>query len=256
MKKILAFAAGVAVLLPMAASAATFSNPLFSNGDTAIDVNGGATVSGTYTLVVDQNEAVEFLRCWADNQPFTDVSLGGNLGKEEGTYVSQSFSAKVGPNTGNVNIWCQGAGRFGGPRSIHGGDNVVVGPVNMGMVRVTANSSTVGTGAPTMADLQAQVTALLAQLNCTNNGGTWSGNACVPKPAPTTSTACTTLAAKMSGTQMYVYNDANVSLQGLLLMNNPNSIPALKAGSKIPFGYYGDQTSAAVSAYKTQHGCI
>lgn len=70
-------------------------------------------------------------------------------------------------------------------------------------------------------------------------------------PAP--STKCATLQTKMVGTQMYVYNQANVQLQGYLLSEG-QSIPALTAGAS--FGYYGPQTAAALASFKAQNQCM
>lgn len=136
--KVLGGTAAAFLLMAGFASAATISDPLLSNAQTTIDATGGATVSGTMTLTVAANETVEWLRCQSDTMPFTDVSLGGPLGDQEGVYFNVPFQVKVSPNTGDFNIDCQGSGTFGGNRSINGGDNVVVGPTNVGMVRVVA----------------------------------------------------------------------------------------------------------------------
>ena len=70
-------------------------------------------------------------------------------------------------------------------------------------------------------------------------------------PAP--SGKCATLQTKMLGTQMNVYNQANVVLQGYLL-GEGQSIPALAAGAS--FGYYGPQTAAALAQFKMANQCI
>lgn len=82
--------------------------------------------------------------------------------------------------------------------------------------------------------------ALLAKVGGTGNG---SGNG---------SGECSDLVAKMTGAQYGVYNSQNVKLQGFLLSEGM-SIPALSAGAS--FGFYGPQTAAAISAYKSAHGC-
>lgn len=93
----------------------------------------------------------------------------------------------------------------------------------------------------------AVMAALTAIVNKLNGGGS--------TPAPAGS-SCAQLSAKMTGTQMNVYNNPNVALQGFLLSDNPNSIPALKAGSTVPMGYYGPQTAAAISMFKSAHQCL
>lgn len=144
MSKLFTFALGAALLVaPALASAATISNPLFSNGQTTIDAAGGSTVSGTFTLTVGAGEVTEFLRTQSDpSQPFVDTSVGGLLGYQEQVYTNVPFSVKVPPNTGTYNPTVQGSGIFGGNRAINGGDSVNMGPTGLGTIRVVANSST------------------------------------------------------------------------------------------------------------------
>lgn len=145
MKNLIKVLAVAAMILPVAASAATISNPLFSNGQTSIDAQGGSTVSGTFTLTVTNGEVVEWLRTQSDpSQPFVDTSVGGALGMQEQTYPNVPFSVKVPPNTTTVYPTVQAAGIYGGGRAINGGDGVVMGTTNLGTVRVVANGSTSG----------------------------------------------------------------------------------------------------------------
>lgn len=145
MKNLIKVLAVAAMILPVAASAATISNPLFSNGQSSIDATGGSTVSGTFTLTVGTGEVVEWLRTQSDpSQPFVDTSVGGNLGYQEQVYTGIPFSVKVPPNTGTYYPTVQGAGIYGGGRSINGADNVVLGSTGLGAVRVVANGSTSG----------------------------------------------------------------------------------------------------------------
>lgn len=247
LKKIAGAALAVAfAVTPFAASAASISNALFSNGQTTIDATGGSTVSGTFTLTVGQNETVEWLRSQSDTMPFTDTSVGGSLGYQEGVYTNVPFSVKVAPNTGTYNVTEQGAGTFGGNRSINGGDNVVVGATSLGTVRVVTNSTSDSTGGSStgvfgfssFAEFLAAIKAAMTPAPTT--------------PVPTVSTACATLSTKLVGTVDNSYNDANVRLQGYLLSEGA-SIPALAAGAS--FGYKGPQTRAAVSAFVVSHNC-
>lgn len=180
--KIAGAVVGLSLLVPMISSAATLSYPLFSNGQTSIDAQGNQTVSGTATLTVGSGEVVEWLRSQSDfSQPFTDTSVGGTLGYQEGVYSNVPFSVKVPPNTGTYNPTLQGAGTFGGGRSINGGDNVVFGPSSLGTIRVVANTVVSNPSTDVSLEpwqvafnsLQAQIAALIATL----------GSASTSKPA-------------------------------------------------------------------------
>ncbi len=239
--KVAGLALGVAVALaPFAASAATISNPLFSNGQTSVDATGGSSVSGTFTLTVGPGEVVEWLRSQADTQPFTDTSVGGTLGYQEGVYTNVPFTVKVPPNTGTYNVNESGAGTYGGNRSINGGDNVVFGPQSVGQVRVVASgSSSSDTTVGSQDWINSIIAAIMAKLN-------------PPTPVPTTSAACTAYAQANAGAQMGVTNSANVRLQGFLLSQGA-SIPALAAGAS--FGYFGSQTASAVAWFNGLNHC-
>lgn len=246
MKKVLIVAASMFLALPLAASAATISNPLFSNGDTSISTTGGSSVSGTFTLTVGSNEVCEVLRTWDDSQPFTDATVGDSqLGYQEGTYTNVPFTVKVPVNTSTASAFAQCAGIYGGIHSISGADNVVVGPTNLGIVRVVANgatgSTTVG-GTDALSQLSAAIAALIAKLSAPPT-----------PPAPVVSAKCVALAAHSSGAAYGVKNQNNVMLQGYLL-GEGMSIPALAAGAS--FGFWGPQTQAALSLYKSANGCI
>lgn len=244
MNKLIGFAVGAAIAVsPLLALAATISNPLFSNGQTTVDAAGGATVTGTFTLTVGPGEVVEWLRTQSDpSQPFVDTSTGGQLGYQEQTYTNVPFSVKVPPNTGTFYPTVQGAGIFGGNRAINGGDNVVLGAIGLGTVRVVANSSaSIDTSDDSLnAKIAAAVSAAVsASLKALGLGGT---------TAPVVSTACTELAKFSAGLSIGSTGSAVVQLQGWLLSKDPNSIPLIRDG-QAKFGYFGSQTSAAVTSY-------
>lgn len=246
MNKFVKFAVMAGVIAPAllasSAFAASISDARFSNNQTSIDATGNATVNGTFTLTVNAGEVVEYFRLLPAGNPFTEQSVGGQLGYQEGVYTNVPFNVKVPPNTGTYNVDVQGAGIYGGNRSINGADNVVVGPTSVGQVRVVVNGGDSGsTGGSSSDSVLSQILAALNQLI----------HPATP-PAPTTSAACTAYAQANAGTQMGVYNDANVRLQGFLLSQGA-SIPALKAGAS--FGFFGTQTSGAVSWFQGLNHC-
>lgn len=215
----------LSMILPLAASAATLSSPLFSNGQTTIDATGGSTVSGTFTLNVGPGEVVEWLRSQADTMPFSDTSVGGTLGYQEGVYLNVPFSVKVSPNTGTYNATEQGAGTFGGNRSINGGDNIIFGPSNLGTVRVVADASTGGSstggsifGFTSFADFVAGLKLAL-------------GIGSTPAPTPTPKPAC-----PPAGTTVQVQ---------AWLMANGYAAGFNAVGVYSPTGYWGAVTTSA-----------
>jgi len=88
--------------------------------------------------------------------------------------------------------------------------------------------------------------ALLGKLIKGNSGGT---------PAPTGNAAKCSMIRPFLGATPYEYTSLGVQLQSVLLLDNPNSIPALHAGATIPMGYFGPQTHAALAAYNAMYGC-
>ncbi len=77
------------------------------------------------------------------------------------------------------------------------------------------------------------------------------GGGSTPAPAPTTDIQCAAFAAANVGTQPNVYNSGNIALQGYLLSQHM-SIPALTQGGAA-FGFYGNQTTAAVGQWRSMH---
>lgn len=258
MKKIFIKSAGILVASAMAvgfalpAFAATFSNVQFDNGDVTISGQGGSTVNATFHIIVPTGQVVEYVQTdvISDSLAPVDTSVGGTLGLQEGTY-DVSVPVKLPPNTGTYTLSVQGAGIYGGIRSVSGNDNVVGTASFTSALRVVANadgSVTVGGESPSwLAALSAQIAALVAALKP------------VTTPAPTPSTAaCTAYAQANAGTVPGATNVANATLQGFLLGQHANInglLPVSLGGSGWPFGYYGPQTTAAVSWFQTMNHC-
>lgn len=235
----------LSMTLPFVASAATISNPLFSNGDTTIDAQGGSTVSGTFALTVGQNEVCEIVRTQADpTQAPLDNSVGGSLGDQQGYYPSVAFSVKVPPNTSTVYPTVQCAGIWGGSHSVDGNDSVVAGPVTLGTLRVTATGSNNVAPGTVPPGWNASDWAAFQQ---------WK-NGQSSAPTPAVNPKCT-LIAPFLGATPFAYSAMGIQLQSALLLDNPYSIPLLAAGSKVTQGYFGTQTHAALANYNNAYSC-
>lgn len=174
------------------------------------------------------------------------TEVGGTLGLQEGTH-DVTLPVKLPPNTGTYTLTVQGAGIYGGFHSVDCNDSVVGTGSFGGALRVTADatdSSTGSTGGAAPSWVAQMIAAIVAAIK--------PASAPVPTPAPTTSAACTAYAQANAGTQPNKYSDTNVRLQGFLLSQGA-SIPALKAGAS--FGFYGNQTTAAVGWFNSLNHC-
>ena len=242
MKKIIAIATALA-FLPALASAASFTNVQFDNGDVTISGTGAETVNATFRIVVPNNQVVEWVETdvLSDNLAPVCVAVNGDRGLEEGTH-SITLPVKLPPNTGTYSLQVKGAGIFGGFRSVDCNDNVVGTASFSSALRVVSGGSTTGSSGSSIDALTALIATLKAQVD-----------ALMKPTTPVVSTACATLATKMAGAMYGVNTPGNVILQGYLL-GEGMSIPALAQGAA--FGFYGSQTAAALSVYKSQKGCI
>ncbi len=224
------------MLSPVLASAATISSPLFSNGDTTISATGGATVSGTFTLEVAPNEVCEVVRTKADaSQPIKDTSVGGQLGYQEGTYSNVAFSVKTPPNTGTYWPTVQCAGIYGGIRAVDGADNVVVGPQNLGELRVVASGSTSGGSSDPVVggdDFWTKLAAIIAAAFKANQ--------------PQETAACVQLKS-----YNFVYGSVGVGVQAAqtYVMTHGGSIAAGATG------FWGTQSAGALIQAKGANNC-
>lgn len=243
---------GLALIAALAiapfAQAASFTNVEFSNGQTTIEGTGGNTITANFRVVVPANEVVEQVQTDVIGDGLSPVctSVGGTLGLEQGTH-NVSLQVKLPPNTGTYNLDIQGSGIFGAFRADDCIDDVV-GSASFGSaLRVvgsssgSGSSSGTGSGAFGFNSFADFVTALKAALNI----GT------APTP-PVVSEVCKAFAQANAGTMPNTTSAANVALQGFLLSQHI-SIPALAAGAS--FGFYGNQTTAAVGQFQAVNHC-
>ena len=242
----LTFASVLAVLavsfvMVGSASAANISNVEYSNGDVTIQGKPGENVSGKVRIVVGNNEEVEFVQfdVVSDNLAPHCVDTGR---LQEGTHFVNIDGVKFPPNTGTYSLNVTTHGIYGGLAADDcvGDQNDSTSFSNsVRTVGSSSSSSVVGSSYQALIDAIAN---LKAQIDAIKNPTT-----------PVASTKCAALATKSAGTQMNVYSQPNTVLQGYLLSEGA-SIPALTAGAS--FGYYGPQTAAAVSWFKSVNSCI
>lgn len=240
MKKVIGLIAGASLFLVAGtAMAANVSNVEWENGDTEIQGKGGETVDATLRIVVPAGEVVEMLQTDVISDGLGPIceSVGGSRGLEQGTHYVD-VEVKLPPNTGTYDLDVQASGIFGGQRSIDCEEDVVDDTTFNDSIRVVGSSNNNDDD-----DIEEF---------CDEHPGVCGGTG---GSTGTTSSVCSQLSTKLLGTVQGIYNDANVSLQGFLLSWNPSSIPALKAGSTVPMGFFGPQTSNALSSFKTANSC-
>lgn len=240
MKKFI-IAGALALALPALSMAASFSNVQFDNGDVTISGQGGSTVNATFHIVVPANQVVERIQTDVIGDSLAPVctQVGSDKGLEEGTY-DVSLPIKLPPNTGTYTLNVQGSGIFGGIQTPDCANDVVgTGSFSSALRVVSTNvSSSTTVGGSSFADLVAAIKLAL-------------GIGATPTPT-TVSAVCVAYAQANAGTMPNVYNSSNIALQGFLLSQHM-SIPALAAGAS--FGFYGNQTTAAVGAFQAINHC-
>lgn len=250
MKKMISIAATLAFAFASTASAASFTNVEFQNGDVTVQGTGGQTVTAKVRVVVGVGEVVEKIQSdvLGDSLAPVCVEVGGEKGLEEGTHFVD-LQVKLPPNTGTYTLAVQGSGIFGAFKTVDCTSNVVGSASFSSALKVVGSgsgSSDSSVGSSVYQTLIDAIALLKAQIAAIQN-----------PPAPTTNAKCTALSAKMAGTmvgQTQAWDGSpNSKLQGFLLAEGM-SIPALTKGAA--FGFYGPQTAGALSAYKAANACI
>jgi len=255
LKKIAGLALGASLAMGMALPAMAANNLTFLTLDSAANatVEAGDNVSAkvTYDITGDTPD-VESMS-WevvGSGLPETCINIADRL--NSGTFTSTFDINTAGATEGTWDVKIRIYGVDGS-----GTDNNCGGTINDSMtftnrLTITENSNDTGgvinntgtdngTGSSQKSQFDKLMTAFAALMLKLGGAGT-------PAPAPTTTPVCVAYAQAYNGTQMNVYNDANVRLQGFLLSQGA-SIPALKAGAS--FGFYGPQTMAAVAWFQS-----
>jgi hypothetical protein len=221
------------------ASAASFTNVEFSNGDVTIQGTGGSTVTAKVRIVVPANEVVERIQ-WdvvSDNLAPVCVDVGGDKGLEEGTHFVD-LQVKLPPNTGTYTLAVQGSGIFGAFRTVDCTANVVGSASFSGALKVVGgSSSTGGTGSSDKVPFVFKGTTymvssefkMILDIVLASLGG--ADNA---KPA-----YCASLV---------VYNGSNASAAQASLLATPHASAFHAAGVYAPTGYWGPISISAAAA--------
>lgn len=205
------------------ASAASFTNVEFQNGDVAIEGTGGSTVTAKLRVVVGQNEVVERIQTdvLGDNLAPVCVAVGGDKGLEEGTH-NVDVQVKLPPNTGTHTLAVQGSGIYGAFKTVDCTSNVVGSASFSGALKVVGGGSSGGDstiGGSLYQSLLDAINALKSQIDAIKNP---------PKPA-----YCASYAASASA--------GTISLQSWLVQNGFMTQQAMNTGP----GIYGPKTTAA-----------
>lgn len=253
-KKIVGIAGALAMLVPVAAFASGNLTFLTLDGATNSTVSEGSSVTAKVTYDITSSTDVESFS-WelvGSGLPQTCVDTPDRIA--DGTFTASFDIDTTGASEGTWDVRIRAYGDDGADvsnlcettdqvDSQSFTDRLTVTDSTSdnqsgGGNGNTGNANQVGS----IAWFQAQIAAIAAQIAALKNP---------PTPAPSTG-ACAELASAMVGAQMGVYNSANISFQGFLLFKH-QQIPALAAGAS--FGFWGPQTQAALTAFKTQNSC-
>lgn len=249
MKKLVIGAAVALATLPMAVSAASIPALAIFGGQTQVWGNPNQSVQVTLRVNANAGEVVHAIR--------TDV-LGDNLATvcqdvsnfEGAQNKDVPVSVTLPPNTGDYGFEAviytaanlQQANALTGDAACTGAGN---GTFSQGNVVHVIPSGSGGTGGTSTQTLEEKIAAIVvATLKAMGLGA--------PAPAPAVSAECTAYAKVNAGTMSNATSDQNAKLQGFLLSQGA-SIPALSAGAA--FGFYGNQTTAAVGWFNSIFHC-
>lgn len=233
----------IAFMLPLAVFASANLTFLTVDGATNATVSEGSSIDAKVTLNTSASTHVESMS-WelvGSNLPQTCIDTS-DISSSGGTFTRSFDIDTTGATEGTWDVRIRAYGNDGASVSNLCETSDQVDSMNFpNRITVTDSNNDNQTGGTSGSQPPSWLAALIAALRPST-----------PTP-PASSSACAVLATKLLGTQDFVYNNANVVLQGYLLSEGM-SIPALAAGAS--FGYKGTQTNAALSMYKSSKGCI
>lgn len=249
--------AGILAFAAPASAATVTSSAVFPNGQTQVYGNAGSSVQTNFQVHVNAGEVFHAIRTKVDSQPTVCTAVGPFEGDQT---VNVNVNITLPPNSS--------AGGYSLTGDLFTTDTLPQAQAMTGDLACSSagsgahvfnnayNGSTVVNVLPSNGSTSGSSNTDLS--NCVSAGGSWNalthicaanGGTSTPPPV---STMCTQLSATMVGTQMNVYNSANIALQGFLLYQH-ESIPWLAQGAS--FGYFGPQTQAALTHFKLANNC-
>lgn len=263
MRKVISTAIGLLAFAPVAAFAAVSFDPIaplvFDNGngwESAVDGSAGASFKARAVINVTNDDDVNAISFDKIGDFVPRVCIQFDEVTQTVSNLPVDFDMTF-PNTiGSHDYVVRLYGVNGAGKDFNCTDSNVVSTLNLNDRIVTniGNTNSAGNtgggsgsvGNSALAQLQALVASLAKQVSDLVNKPT-------TPPAPAPSGKCATLATKMSGGMQGTTASGNIVLQGYLLSEGAN-IPALAAGAA--FGYWGQQTQAAINWFKTMNQCI
>lgn len=250
--KIISVLAGVAMLaLPVAAFASVNIQNLTLDGLANTTVNVGDTINAQATYQITSNDDVESLS-WelvGSGLPQTCVDIPDQI--NGGIWHPQFDINTNGATAGSwdVRIKLYGVNGAGTDQQCGTSAKDTMTFTNrVAITEQTTNNTGVGNGTGNNGNGSAS--------NPPNWFQQWlAAFMAAQKPAtPAVSPKCAAIAPFL-GAPANTYSSLGVQLQSALLLDNPNSISALAAGSTISMGYFGPQTHAALATYNATYHC-
>lgn len=259
-KKVIGVASALAFMLPVAAMASTNITFLTLNGGSNATLPAGDSADGKLTFNLtgtSENESLswELVDNGGNNVGIPPTCIDINDHIVAGTYTAAFPVDTVGGTEGTFGMKVRMYGTAG-----TGADNNCGGVVNDTMTfnnvltltsgqatGDTANNTGHGTGNSGSSGNNSALSAIMTALQAIIAKLT-----AAPVTPPASTGVCAAYSQAVAGTVPNVYNDANVRLQGFLLSQGA-SIPALKAGAS--FGFFGNQTTAAVGWFNSLNHC-
>lgn len=250
----------IAFALPFAASAAVNFDPIapvvFDNGngwESNVDTNAGDTVKAQLIVDItgdDDMNAVSY-DFIGDFIPKVCIQL-----PQEQTQSVNDFPVEIdmlAPNTaGSWDVQFVAYGNNGPENDFNCTNAVDTQNINDRIIVNIGNTNAGGsTGGGSGTVGNSVLAALMAQVSELAKAVAALAKPATP-PAPVPAGKCAVLATKLAGAMQNTTASGNIVLQGYLLSEGAQ-IPALAAGAA--FGFYGPQTSAAVSWFKSVNSC-
>lgn len=256
--KLVSVLAGIAMLAAATpALAATTQTFLTLDGQTTATIQAGDSVDGVLTFNNTGVSTVQSVKVEIPGSGFPGTCLNVSDQNAPGTHTVAIPVTTTGATEGTWNVKLT---TYGINSNVTGANNNCDGTIGVSNTHTFTNVLTLtqaqssgtnanntGTGSTNTTSGSSDhdaIAAILAWIKAQTTGTPATGNAA----------KCAAIAPYRSATP-YAYTSVGVQLQSALLLDDPNSIPALHAGATIPMGYFGPQSHAALAAYDSKYSC-